>query len=231
MASRGERYRDLDREDEFRASDSSRRPRSNKNIDEPPPALFSIHRGEVRSIQEYGVFVKLDGYERHGLVHISQISSSRLGGKADIEQMLAINDSCFCKIIGLEDGKISLSMKYVGQTEGNDLDKNNVKLELDMSRKRTFRDEASRTVELGAVLNTTCSRCGGHGHTKLDCYSEAGQYDLVPDVEAAEPALSRDQVKPRVSEPPASKKHKKEKHGKKEKRHKKEKKKKNTKAR
>jgi hypothetical protein len=39
--------------------------------------------------------------------------------------------------------------------------------------------------ELGAVLDVTCTRCGGRGHLKTDCYAALDtQYDLLPGKQA-----------------------------------------------
>ena len=63
--------------------------------------------GTVESLQNYGAFVDLgDGLS--GLVHISQISLKRIKSPADV---LNVGDEVTVKIIGIKDGKISLSMK------------------------------------------------------------------------------------------------------------------------
>lgn len=72
----------------------------------------AIVEGTVESIQNYGAFVDLgDGIS--GLVHISQISHSRI--KA-VKAVLHIGDHVTAKIINNEDGKISLSMKALMET-------------------------------------------------------------------------------------------------------------------
>ena len=66
-----------------------------------------IVTGTVESLQNYGAFVDLgDGLS--GLVHISQISLKRIKSPADV---LNVGDEVTVKIIGIKDGKISLSMK------------------------------------------------------------------------------------------------------------------------
>ncbi len=61
----------------------------------------------MESLQNYGAFVDLgDGLS--GLVHISQISLKRIKSPADV---LNVGDEVTVKIIGIKDGKISLSMK------------------------------------------------------------------------------------------------------------------------
>jgi polyribonucleotide nucleotidyltransferase len=47
-------------------------------IDEPMPELYSVLRGKVVSIQDYGAFVALEGRKRQGLCHVSQISKQKV---------------------------------------------------------------------------------------------------------------------------------------------------------
>ena len=64
-------------------------------------------KGVVDSLQNYGAFINLeDGLS--GLVHVSQISSKRVKYPSDV---LNKGDEVEVKIIGIKDGKISLSMK------------------------------------------------------------------------------------------------------------------------
>lgn len=42
-------------------------------LSDEPPELNSIHRGEVKRIEAYGVFVALQGFRKYGLVHASQV--------------------------------------------------------------------------------------------------------------------------------------------------------------
>jgi polyribonucleotide nucleotidyltransferase len=41
-----------------------------------PPEVGTCHRGEVKRIEAYGVFVALQGYRKYGLVHASQVRCS-----------------------------------------------------------------------------------------------------------------------------------------------------------
>lgn len=67
----------------------------------------SIMTGTVESLQNYGAFVRLeDGVS--GLVHVSQISQKRIKFPKDV---LEKGQEVTVKIIGIKDGKISLSMK------------------------------------------------------------------------------------------------------------------------
>lgn len=45
-----------------------------------PPEEGSVHRGVVKRIEHYGVFVSLDGFRRQGLVHASQARGGGGGG-------------------------------------------------------------------------------------------------------------------------------------------------------
>lgn len=73
----------------------------------------SVVKGKVESLQTYGAFVRLeDGLS--GLVHISQISRKRIKSPKDV---LSVGDEVTVKIIGIKDGKISLSMKALEEKD------------------------------------------------------------------------------------------------------------------
>nr|WP_191383649.1 S1 RNA-binding domain-containing protein [uncultured Lachnoclostridium sp.] len=73
----------------------------------------SVVKGKVESLQTYGAFVRLeDGLS--GLVHVSQISRKRVKSPKDV---LSLGDEVTVKIIGLKDGKISLSMKALEERD------------------------------------------------------------------------------------------------------------------
>ena len=67
----------------------------------------SVMEGTVETLQNYGAFIKLEN-DLSGLVHVSQISSKRVKVPSDV---LKVGDSVKVKVIGVKDGKISLSMK------------------------------------------------------------------------------------------------------------------------
>lgn len=69
--------------------------------------LDSVLKGTVESIQNYGAFVRLEN-GLSGLIHISQISDKRIKTPAAV---LSIGQEVDVKVIGIKDGKISLSMK------------------------------------------------------------------------------------------------------------------------
>ncbi|MBS5388665.1 MAG: S1 RNA-binding domain-containing protein [Clostridiales bacterium] len=67
----------------------------------------TVMEGTVETLQNYGAFVKLEN-GLSGLVHVSQISQKRVKTPSDV---LHTGDKVNVKIIGVKDGKISLSMK------------------------------------------------------------------------------------------------------------------------
>ncbi|XP_078279036.1 zinc finger CCHC domain-containing protein 17 [Rhinoraja longicauda] len=150
------------------------------------PEIYTISEGEVASVTEYGAFIKIPGCKRQGLVHKSQMSAGRVDNPSEI---VDVGERVWVKVIGKEvkDGKvkISLSMKCVNQGSGTDIDPNNVALDQDERRKRTFKDFTTQRITLEAVLNTLCKKCGCKGHFAKDCFMQPGgvKYSLIPDDE------------------------------------------------
>merc|ERR1711991_81562 len=101
-----------------------------------------------------------------GLVHVSQISQYRVDNCAEV---LEVGESVWIKCVKVDEegGKLSFAMRYVNQRDGTDLDPHNVELERNSNRRGGGggggRRRGNRT-ELGAVLPTSCKRCGGTGH-------------------------------------------------------------------
>lgn len=75
--------------------------------------IGSVLPGTVETLQTYGAFVRLEN-GLSGLVHISQISQKRIKSPKDV---LNIGDEVQVKVIGIKDGKISLSMKALEEPE------------------------------------------------------------------------------------------------------------------
>ena len=112
-----------------------------------PPELYSISKGTVSRIEQYGCFVKLHSSPVSGLVHISQLHANRID---DVNNVVSLNDEVWVKVMDVqvetfEDEmsgktrqrhKVKLSMKYVHQDTGQDLDPENEQLEGDMQRSR-----------------------------------------------------------------------------------------------
>lgn len=67
----------------------------------------AVLEGKVKSITNFGVFISLpDG--RTGMVHISEVANAYV---SDIRQHLTENQEVKVVVIGLENGKINLSIK------------------------------------------------------------------------------------------------------------------------
>uniref|UniRef100_A0A1I7XLM6 S1 motif domain-containing protein n=1 Tax=Heterorhabditis bacteriophora TaxID=37862 RepID=A0A1I7XLM6_HETBA len=84
------------------------------------PEVGHIYNGRVNSIQSFGAFIQLDGlrHRAEGLCHISQLKNERVNAVADI---LSRGQRVKVKVLKMESGKISLSMKEVDQITGDDL--------------------------------------------------------------------------------------------------------------
>ena len=67
-----------------------------------------VTEGTVQSLQTYGAFVAL-GNGIDGLVHISQITNTKR--LKHPKEMLSVGDKVKVKVIGIKEGKVSLSMK------------------------------------------------------------------------------------------------------------------------
>lgn len=63
------------------------------------------------SLQSYGAFILLEN-GLSGLVHVSQICEKRIKSPADV---LKTGEEVQVKVIGIKDGKISLSMKALSE--------------------------------------------------------------------------------------------------------------------
>ena len=79
-----------------------------KNIE-----IGSVLEGTVETLQNYGAFVKLPN-GLSGLVHISQISEKRIKSPSEV---LKEGETVSVKVIGIKDGKISLSIKALAEPE------------------------------------------------------------------------------------------------------------------
>lgn len=73
----------------------------------------SVLSGTVEKIQNYGAFIRLEN-GLSGLVHISQISDKRIKSADDV---LKVGDNVNVKVIGIKNGKISLSIKALIEQE------------------------------------------------------------------------------------------------------------------
>ncbi|XP_060837879.1 zinc finger CCHC domain-containing protein 17-like [Rhopalosiphum padi] len=148
--------------------------------------INDIFIGEVASVQNYGAFIRIPGTKQQGLVHRTQLSRVPVDDATDV---LSKGDKIWAKVIGTDDGKISLSMKLVDQGSGRDLDPNGVQMFQDEQRRKIQpNSKGKRTIQLDAVYNTKCVRCGTGGHLAKDCFKgTSGKiYDLLPEDEETE---------------------------------------------
>lgn len=81
--------------------------------------IGSVLKGIVESLPTYGAFVRLEN-GLSGLVHISQISDKRIKSPSDV---LNAGDAVDVKVIGIKDGKISLSIKALIEPEEEVIEK------------------------------------------------------------------------------------------------------------
>ncbi|XP_011342638.1 nucleolar protein of 40 kDa isoform X2 [Ooceraea biroi] len=116
-------------------------------------------------------------------------------------EILQKGERVWCKVISVaEDGKIGLSMKHVDQGNGTDLDPNGVELQRDIQRRKNPGVTQRKAIQLEAVLNTTCIKCGTKGHLSKDCFMspDGKTYDLIPEIEepsVPEPAYENKEKK------------------------------------
>ena len=79
--------------------------------------IGSVMTGTVETIQDYGAFVRLEN-GLSGLVHVSQISDKRIKSPKGI---LEVGQEVNVKVIGIKDGKISLSIKALIEKEEEEI--------------------------------------------------------------------------------------------------------------
>lgn len=70
-------------------------------------SVGDIVEGKVTGITKFGAFVECEDGTK-GLVHISQISNDYI---EKVEDVLKVNDVVKCKVMSIEDNKISFSIK------------------------------------------------------------------------------------------------------------------------
>ncbi|XP_057293129.1 ATP-dependent RNA helicase DHX8-like isoform X3 [Hydractinia symbiolongicarpus] len=97
--------------------------RKRDTVDRPPEAaeIGKIYDGKVTNIMNFGCFVQLFGIRerQEGLVHISQLR--REGRVNDVNDVVAKGQNVKVKVLSMVGKKISLSMKAVDQSTGEDL--------------------------------------------------------------------------------------------------------------
>lgn len=102
------------------------------------PEVNTICKGKVVRVETYGAFIELPGYSKWGLVHVSQLSDVGKGGmKIETKDVVDMGDEVWVKVCEVEPeaGKMSLSMKYVSQASGRDLDPEGAEYECEKNRR------------------------------------------------------------------------------------------------
>ncbi|PAV22044.1 P-loop containing nucleoside triphosphate hydrolase [Pyrrhoderma noxium] len=92
----------------------------NRPLDERP-VLYKIYNGRVSGLKDFGAFITLEGIagRAEGLVHVSAIQQ---GGRVNsASDLLSRGQHVKVKVMSVAGNRISLSMKDVDQTTGNDL--------------------------------------------------------------------------------------------------------------
>ncbi|WP_340116476.1 polyribonucleotide nucleotidyltransferase [Pelagibius sp. 7325] len=82
------------------------------------PEIGEIYSGKVVKVVDFGAFVNFLG-PRDGLVHISELAPERVNTVTDVVKE---GDAVKVKCIGMDRGKVKLSMKRVNQETGEDLE-------------------------------------------------------------------------------------------------------------
>jgi len=78
--------------------------------------------------------------------------------------VFSVGDDVYVKVLkaDTESGKMSLSIRHVDQKTGFDLDPNDIHSSWE-SKKPTSKPEHT-PIQIQAILNVTCPKCGGVGH-------------------------------------------------------------------
>ncbi|PNG26983.1 polyribonucleotide nucleotidyltransferase [Methylocella silvestris] len=83
------------------------------------PEVGQIYEGTVVKVVDFGAFVNFFG-SKDGLVHISQLAKGRVAKSSDVVKE---GEKVKVKLLGFDDrGKVRLSMRYVDQETGEDLE-------------------------------------------------------------------------------------------------------------
>ncbi|XP_034941342.1 nucleolar protein of 40 kDa-like [Chelonus insularis] len=160
--------------------------------------INKIFKGKIAAVQNYGAFVEIPGFKQQGLIHKSQVSSSWVD---DVAQVLQRGEHVWCKIISIgDDGKIGLSMKLVNQGDGTDLDPTGIERMKDEQKRKTVGPPQKKVIQLQAVLNRTCRKCGLQGHFEHDCFGsiDGKKYELLPEIQDDLPPSSTSDQQPQL---------------------------------
>lgn len=121
--SRSNRDRDQSNRRDYKSREESKRRSSQSPQQElkDAPENGKIYSGKIVNIVQFGCFVQLMGLKKdcQGLVHISQLRSE--GRVTNVTDVVQRGQKIKVKVVSMNAGKVSLSMKEVDQNTGRDL--------------------------------------------------------------------------------------------------------------
>ncbi|KAI7836400.1 hypothetical protein COHA_009732 [Chlorella ohadii] len=84
------------------------------------PEMYGVYRGRVNNVMDFGCFVELLGFrtKQEGLVHLSNISSTKRGGSA--KELVNKGDQVWVKVVSKTGQRLGLAMRDVDQVTGED---------------------------------------------------------------------------------------------------------------
>ena len=160
-------------------------------------------KGKVTGVVDFGIFLNVQGGE--GLVHISEISWDRVDSPSDF---VKVGDEVDVQIIGIENEKISLSMKRLGDDPW-------VKKVKDIKVGDVVKGEVSRITPFGAFVKLPegiealvhiSELSENHIASPDEVVAEGKKYDfkiISLDIDNHKLALSLKEAKPAAKEKPA----------------------------
>jgi hypothetical protein len=131
---------------------------------------------QVRTIRHFGVMAELMNVGKTGLVPKQQMCNAR-GEQFSATDVVLDGERIWVKVMELlPDGRITLSMKFVAQSSGKDLDPNNGRLgggggvlscavqwDRDQMKRKRKPEETKPLLIEDAYVNNVCKRCGTRG--------------------------------------------------------------------
>ncbi len=144
----------------------------------PPPKVHSIHRAVVGTIKDFGVFATLESNGWEGLIHISQLCDRHVDSP---DEVVSRGMRVWVKISEVADDetkkdkfRISMTMKYVDQSNGKDLDPTNEDLIEDLQGNRPT--GAQRRLHVNVAMKI--SEHGGSANQQYG--SDNKKYEMIP---------------------------------------------------
>ena len=149
------------------------------------PQLYSVHKGTVARIQNFGAFVRIDNYG-DGLVHVSQLCAYRVEDPNDV---VDVGQKVYVKVVEhRENDKISLSMKVVDQATGEDLDPANRDYQARGEGGGGRRGNAP--IRAGDEVDPVEAMRKGTADPRNQRFASGGDYELVEDEPAPPPVAA-----------------------------------------